>query len=69
MLRSAGFQGVIFDKDNTLTVPYKNELHPALLDTIQQCKETFGESKVVIFSNTAGLEEFDPQGIGDTVLQ
>ena len=27
-LREAGCHGVIFDKDNTLTAPYSDEVHP-----------------------------------------
>jgi hypothetical protein len=29
-LKQAGFRGVIFDKDNTLTIPYAPDLHPSV---------------------------------------
>ena len=29
-LKEAGFEGVVFDRDNTLTKPYSNQIHPPL---------------------------------------
>ncbi|KAK9697220.1 hypothetical protein RND81_08G022600 [Saponaria officinalis] len=59
-LRKKGFKGVIFDKDNTLTKPYSLSLYDPLKPSLEQCKAVFGENKVAILSNSAGLAEFDP---------
>jgi phosphatidylglycerophosphatase GEP4 len=60
-LRKAGFQGCVFDKDNTLTEPYSMELHPFAREALAECMREFG-GKVVLYSNSAGLEQFDPEG-------
>lgn len=53
-LRDHGFCGVIFDKDNTLTVPHQLEIAPHLESSLAECRRVFGDSGVVIFSNSAG---------------
>ena len=60
-LKRAGFEGAVFDKDNTLTEPYAIAIAPNLVDSLRKCIETF-DGKVVVLSNSAGLEEFDPEG-------
>ncbi|KAG6419424.1 hypothetical protein SASPL_121646 [Salvia splendens] len=60
-LKKRGFQGVVFDKDNTITVPYSLSLWAPLAPTIEQCKSLFG-SNIAVFSNSAGLSEYDPDG-------
>lgn len=52
-LKSRGFNGVVFDKDNTLTVPYSSSLWPPLGSSIEECKSHFGNN-VAVFSNSAG---------------
>ncbi|KAI5988154.1 HAD phosphatase [Pisolithus albus] len=61
-LRKAGYRGAVFDKDNCLTIPYKDTLVPELQDSWQECREVFGESNVLIVSNSAGTRD-DPGGI------
>lgn len=61
-LRKRGFNGVIFDKDNTLTLPYALTLWAPLKPSLDQCKAAFGDDNVAVFSNTVGLHEFDPDG-------
>ena len=61
-LKNAGFQGCVFDKDNTLTEPYAIAIAPILVQSLKRCIETFGGDNVVLLSNSAGLEEFDPDG-------
>eukprot|EP00803_Ostreobium_quekettii_P006752 evm.model.scf_738.3 EVM.evm.TU.scf_738.3 scf_738:23700-25984(+) len=61
-VRAAGFKGCIFDKDNTLTEPYSQVLQPRARQGLQDCKRTF-EDKVVLFSNSAGLKQYDPEGV------
>ena len=51
----------MFDKDNTLTEPYAIAVAPVLVASLRSCIETFN-GKVVLLSNSAGLEEFDPEG-------
>jgi hypothetical protein len=51
-LRSAGFTGVVFDKDNTLTVPYCNAVHPPLGESLAQCLAVF-DGRAVILRCTA----------------
>lgn len=60
-LKRAGFEGAVFDKDNTLTEPYAIAIAPILVDSLRRCIQTF-DGKVVLLSNSAGLEEFDPEG-------
>ncbi|KAL7691295.1 putative HAD-superfamily phosphatase, YqeG, HAD superfamily [Plasmopara halstedii] len=61
-LRDRGFRGVIFDKDNTLTMPHKMELCPHLVSSLAECRRVFGEAGVIIFSNSAGSTD-DKDGI------
>ncbi|KAF1775426.1 Mitochondrial PGP phosphatase [Phytophthora cactorum] len=61
-LRDRGFRGVIFDKDNTLTVPHKLEIAPHLAPSLAECRRVFGDSGVVIFSNSAGSTD-DKDGV------
>lgn len=57
-LRDLGFKGIVFDKDNTLTAPYKMQLfNSEVQDAISTCQGVFGKSNVLIFSNTAGSIE------------
>ncbi|XAR49500.1 Phosphatidylglycerophosphatase [Bertholletia excelsa] len=60
-LKSKGFRGVVFDKDNTITVPYSLTLWQPLRSSMERCKSVFGND-IAVFSNSAGLNEFDPNG-------
>ncbi|KAF5355566.1 hypothetical protein D9758_006342 [Tetrapyrgos nigripes] len=53
-LKKAGYRGAVFDKDNCLTVPYKDTLVPELESAWKECREVFGEGNVLIVSNSAG---------------
>ncbi len=55
-LKNAGFEGVIFDKDNTLTLPYVNELCPSIKGAFSGFRRVFGD-KLVIMSNSAGTRD------------
>ncbi|PVG01180.1 HAD-superfamily phosphatase [Serendipita vermifera] len=59
-LRKEGYAGVIFDKDNTLTLPYSPRLLPELGPAFQEAKEAFGSSRVLIVSNSSGTFSEDP---------
>ncbi|KAJ3305350.1 hypothetical protein HDV03_001643 [Kappamyces sp. JEL0829] len=54
-----GIQAIVFDKDNTLTEPYKDHLHPPFADAWKTCLETFGAANMAIVSNSAGSKD-DP---------
>ncbi|XP_042483845.1 phosphatidylglycerophosphate phosphatase 1, chloroplastic/mitochondrial [Macadamia integrifolia] len=60
-LERRGFRGVIFDKDNTLTAPYSLALWPPLNTSLERCRSVFDEN-VAIFSNSAGLYQYDVDG-------
>jgi len=60
-LAAAGFRGCVFDKDNTLTAPYARAVAPGLAPALARCRAAFG-GRVVLFSNSAGLAQFDPEG-------
>ena len=67
-LRAAGCRGVVFDKDNTLTAPYSNEVYPRLASALQSCVEAFGAERVAVLSNSAGTPD-DPGGVAADALQ
>lgn len=67
-LRKAGFKGCVFDKDNTLTEPYAHIVAPHLTASLDECKKQF-DGQVVVYSNSAGLAEFDPEGERSEGLQ
>ena len=60
-LKAAGFEGCIFDKDNTLTEPYRMKLCPSAAAALAECASIFN-GRIVLYSNSAGLEQFDPEG-------
>jgi phosphatidylglycerophosphatase GEP4 len=55
-LRDQGVEGIIFDKDNTLTNPYEDILHPRVRDAFAEFKSVFGD-EIVIMSNSAGTKD------------
>jgi len=61
-LKAAGFKGVVFDKDNTLTRPFALEVEPCLVPGLKLCQETFGNEHIALYSNSAGLHQYDPEG-------
>ncbi|CAM8978740.1 unnamed protein product [Rhodiola kirilowii] len=67
-LRNRGFKGVVFDKDNTITAPYSLALWPPLEESVECCKSVFGND-IAVFSNSAGLSEYDPEGLKARALE
>lgn len=67
-LHAAGCTGVVFDKDNTLTAPYANEVYPRLSSALKSCIATFGEQRVAVMSNSAGTPD-DPGGAGADAIE
>ncbi|KAJ3417357.1 hypothetical protein HDV05_004822 [Chytridiales sp. JEL 0842] len=56
-LRETGLKAIVFDKDNTLTAPYVNEIHPPFQEAWKDCLRTFGRENVLIVSNSAGTPD------------
>jgi phosphatidylglycerophosphatase GEP4 len=48
---------IVFDKDNTLTMPYKIEIEKRLESKIEEFKKIFGEKNLAILSNSAGSKD------------
>lgn len=57
-MRAAGCKAIIFDKDNTLTAPYQDELAPSLSSALRECREAF-DGRIAVLSNSAGTPD-DP---------
>mmetsp|Transcript_3025 Transcript_3025/g.4321 ORF Transcript_3025/g.4321 Transcript_3025/m.4321 type:complete len:279 (+) Transcript_3025:96-932(+) len=55
-LHQIGIRAVVFDKDNTLTAPYVDEIHPLTQRGLEQCRRFFNDS-MVILSNSAGTND------------
>jgi phosphatidylglycerophosphatase GEP4 len=51
---SAGIQAIVFDKDNTITSPYENSIHPLADPGLKRAIQVFGSKNVAILSNSAG---------------
>ncbi|KXZ50576.1 hypothetical protein GPECTOR_16g751 [Gonium pectorale] len=60
-LRAAGFRGLVFDKDNTLSEPFALHVEPRLQSSLSRCMAAF-EGRAVLYSNSAGLKQYDPDG-------
>ncbi|XP_065852030.1 phosphatidylglycerophosphate phosphatase 1, chloroplastic/mitochondrial isoform X3 [Euphorbia lathyris] len=63
-LHRRGFKGVVFDKDNTITVPYSLKLWGPLASSMEHCKSVFGNN-VAVFSNSAGVKK--PAGTAEEI--
>ncbi|KAJ3158424.1 hypothetical protein HDU86_002893 [Geranomyces michiganensis] len=56
-LKAAGVRVMAFDKDNTLTAPYVDTVHPPFESAWAACKQEFGAGNVLIVSNSAGTRD------------
>lgn len=56
LLKEGGFEGGVFDKDSTLTLPYGEELHPSLENCLPGYKQVF-KGKLAIMSDSAGTRD------------
>ncbi|CAA2954058.1 hydrolase (HAD superfamily) [Olea europaea subsp. europaea] len=63
-LKKRGFKGVVFDKDNTITLPYSLSLWEPLGSSIEKCKSLFGND-IAVFSNSAGVKT--PAGTAEEI--
>ncbi|TNV84689.1 hypothetical protein FGO68_gene14253 [Halteria grandinella] len=48
---------LVFDKDNTLTIPYEREIHPSILSAWEDCLKVYGKDNVAILSNSIGSKD------------
>lgn len=55
-LKAIGIKAVVFDKDNTLSEPYKNSLHLPFTSAMNECRRCF-PGKIAIVSNSAGSSD------------
>eukprot|EP01091_Cochliopodium_minus_P020296 TRINITY_DN8831_c0_g1_i1.p1 TRINITY_DN8831_c0_g1~~TRINITY_DN8831_c0_g1_i1.p1 ORF type:complete len:218 (-),score=47.50 TRINITY_DN8831_c0_g1_i1:52-705(-) len=55
-LKEAGINGIVFDRDNTLTKPYTNQIFEPIKESFEECKNVFGD-RIVLFSNHAGTKD------------
>ena len=53
---------MVFDKDNTVTLPFCDHLHSSVEATITTIKETFCAENVAVLSNSAGSCDDEAQG-------
>mmetsp|Transcript_33330 Transcript_33330/g.33945 ORF Transcript_33330/g.33945 Transcript_33330/m.33945 type:complete len:232 (-) Transcript_33330:158-853(-) len=57
-LKARGIKGIIFDKDNTLTTTYSDELHPSVQNIVTDFQHNFSPG-IAILSNSIGSSD-DP---------
>ncbi|CAN0023714.1 unnamed protein product, partial [Heterosigma akashiwo] len=55
-LHDIGIRAIVFDKDNTLTAPYVDEIHEWTAPGLEECRKYFNDS-MVILSNSAGTND------------
>ncbi|KAF4351173.1 hypothetical protein F8388_024204 [Cannabis sativa] len=67
-LRKRKFKDVVFDKDNTITVPYQLNLWAPLASSLDECKAVF-RPNIAVFSNSAGLYEYVHDGSKANALE
>ncbi|WVR05858.1 hypothetical protein IAU60_002884 [Kwoniella sp. DSM 27419] len=61
-LRSEGYNAVVIDKDNCLTLPNKDDIYQPYQIAWNDMLETFQPGRVLVVSNSAGTKK-DPGGI------
>ncbi|WWD17932.1 hypothetical protein CI109_102377 [Kwoniella shandongensis] len=61
-LRKEGYNGIIIDKDNCLTIPNRDEVYPPYQTAWNDLLESFRPGRVLVVSNSAGTNK-DPGGI------
>eukprot|EP01102_Stenamoeba_stenopodia_P009753 TRINITY_DN2889_c0_g1_i2.p1 TRINITY_DN2889_c0_g1~~TRINITY_DN2889_c0_g1_i2.p1 ORF type:complete len:262 (-),score=65.18 TRINITY_DN2889_c0_g1_i2:398-1135(-) len=57
-LKAKGFQGIVLDKDNTITKPYApNFFDERIEKAVRESQRVFGGDRVIVFSNSAGSSD------------
>ncbi|KAK0545675.1 hypothetical protein OC861_002376 [Tilletia horrida] len=62
-LKAAGVRALVFDKDNCITRPLAFQLEPKIQPAFKQAVATFGLSRILVVSNSAGSSS-DTDGLG-----
>ncbi|PIA18035.1 HAD-superfamily phosphatase [Coemansia reversa NRRL 1564] len=62
-LHQIGIKYLVFDKDNCLTAPYIDQIHPEFKHVWSQCLSIFSPCNILIVSNSVGTRD-DPKGHG-----
>ena len=66
MLKKMGIRCIAFDKDNTISTTYVDDLHPSLKQKMREIKEAFPQT-VAILSNSVGtLDDENYKGAIET---
>jgi len=55
-LKQCGIKGIVFDKDNTLTIPYESSIHPRIQESFKHFCSVY-KDQMVICSNFAGTKD------------
>jgi len=55
-LMTLGIKYLVFDKDNTLSLPYGDDIHPLLENKMKEIHDNF-DSRIAILSNSAGSSD------------
>ncbi|WWC86174.1 uncharacterized protein L201_001047 [Kwoniella dendrophila CBS 6074] len=61
-LKQEGYNAVVIDKDNCLTIPHKDDVYPPYQVAWNDLLSTFNPGRVLVVSNSAGTRK-DPGGI------
>lgn len=56
-MRDIGVKYIVFDKDNTLTLPYSSEIYEPIKNSLNECIDVFGKENVAILSNSIGSSD------------
>jgi phosphatidylglycerophosphatase GEP4 len=54
---SGGVKYLVFDKDNTLTIPYERQIHPSITHQFNSLIALYGRENIAILSNSVGSKE------------
>lgn len=70
VLSRAGFRAAVFDKDNTLTAPFDLSLPPRIAAALSDAASALGgRGALALYSNSAGLQQYDPAGVEAGALE
>ena len=56
-LKQLGIKYLIYDKDNTITLPYSDEIYHKIKEPLKDSIEIFGLDNVAILSNSIGSSD------------
>ena len=65
-LKEQGITCIIFDKDQTLSVTYVDQLHPSVLDHINQARQMFPNAVAILSNSVGSCDDDGYQGAMET---